>query len=124
MILWVSSDSSYQSVLKSRSRVEGYYYLGNNYKPTIDLNQQRAFINAPIYVKASILKYIMSTILELEITAAYINTKEAIELRITLLEMGHHQPETSLEINNTTAFSILTKKLLSRHSKAIDMCFY
>jgi len=38
MILWVSSDSSYQSVTKSRSRIGGYHFLGNKYDPNKDLN--------------------------------------------------------------------------------------
>ena len=124
MILWVSSDSSYQSVSKSRSRVGGYHFLGNKYDPNKDMNKQRTFINAPVHVEASILRNIMSAASESEIAAAYVNAKDAVESRITLWEMGHPQPETPLEIDNTTAFGILTKQLLPRRSKAIDMRFY
>jgi hypothetical protein len=124
MILWISSDSSYQSVSKSRSRVGGYHFLGNTYDPKKDMNIQRSLINAPIHVEASILRNIMSAASESEIAAAYVNAKDGVESRITLMEMGHPQPKTPLEIDNTTAFGILTKQLLPRRSKAIDMRFY
>ena len=78
----------------------------------------------PIHVEASILRNIMSAASESEIAAAYVNAKDAVETRITLMEMGHPQPPTPLEIDNTTAVGILTKQLLPRRSKAIDMRFY
>ena len=121
MILWISSDSSYQSASKSRSRVGGYHFLGNKYSPTKDLVFQRNFINAPTHVEASILRNIMGAASESEIAAAYANAKDGVESRVTLMEMGHEQPSTPLEIDNTTAFGILTKQLLPRRSKAMDM---
>ena len=124
MILWVSSNSSYQSVSKSHSCVGGYHFLGNKYDPNKDMNAQRTFVNDPIHVEASILRNIMSAASESEIAAAYVNAKDAVKSRITLWEMGHPQPEMPLEIDNIIAFSILTKQLLPRRSKAIDMQFY
>ena len=44
-----------------------------------------------------------------KIAAAFINTKVAIPERIGLLEMGHPQLATPFEIDNITAYSILTK---------------
>ena len=61
---------------------------------------------------------------EAEIAAAYVNAKDAIESHVTLMEIGHQQPQTPLEIDNTTAVGILIKQLLPHRSKAIDMCFY
>ena len=66
----------------------------------------------------------MSAASESKITAAFINAKLAIPIRICLLEMGYPQPATPFEITNTTAYGILTKQLMPKQSKAIDMRFY
>ena len=81
-------------------------------------------INAPVHVEASILRNVMSAASEAEIAAAYVNARLGIPIRITLMELGHPQPPTPLEIDNTTAFGILTKSLLPKRSKAMDMRFY
>ena len=89
MLLWINSDSSYLSVSKSRSRVSGYYFLDNIPNPNIPLGNQNIFHNVPIYVKASILRHIMSTTSESEIAASFVHAKLAILECIYLLEMGH-----------------------------------
>ena len=61
---------------------------------------------------------------ESEIAGGYINARKAVELRIILMEMGYIQPKTPLELDNTTAFGILTKQLIPKRSKAIDMRFF
>jgi len=40
------------------------------------------------------------------------------------MELGHPQPRTPLEMDNTTAHSVLTRSLIPKRSKAIDMRFY
>jgi len=124
MILWVSSDSSYLSVSGERSRVGGYHFLGNNPDFTKPLAFQRMFINAPIHIESSILRNIMGAASEAEIAGAYVNARKAIEEQIMLIEMGHIQPKTPLELDNTTAFGILTKQLIPKQLKAIDMRFF
>ena len=124
MILCVASESSYSSVANSRSRVGGCHFLGNQPKLNVPLADQIIFHNAPTHVEASILKSVMSAASESEIAAAYVNAKLAVPIRICLLEMGHHQPATPLEIDNTTAYGILTKQLMPKRSKSIEMRFY
>ena len=41
-----------------------------------------------------------------------------------LEELGHKQPPTSLQANNTTAIGITTNNVKQRRSKAMDMRFY
>ena len=124
MILWMSSDSSYLSVTGGRSRVGGYHFLGNNPDFTKPLAPQRTFINAPTHVEASILRNVMSSASESEIAGGFVNARMAVELRIMLMEVGHTQPKTPLELDNTTAFGTLTKQLIPKRSKAIDMRFF
>ena len=42
------------------------------------LNQQKLFINAPVYVDCSMLKHIMISASESEIAGAYVNAREGI----------------------------------------------
>ena len=114
IILWISSDSSYQSVSKLRSRVGGFHFLGNTPSNPNSLINQQTFINAPIHVDATILGHVIGAASELEIAARYANARDAVETRVILTEMGHLLPSTSLTIDNKTAHGILTKQLLPR----------
>ena len=82
------------------------------------------FINVPIHTKASILCYIMGTSSEAKITGRYVNARDSVESRNTLMEIEYSQPPTSFELDNTIAYSIFIKQLLPCRSKAIDMHFY
>ena len=82
------------------------------------------FANAPIYIEVSILRNVISAVSEAEIAGVYMNARMGIELRVMLMEMGHPQLETLLELDNTIAFGILMKQLLPKRSKAIDMRFF
>jgi len=124
MVLWISSNSSYLSVTGGRNQVGRCHFLGNNPDFTKPLAPQCTFINAPIHVKASILCNVMSSASESEIAGRYVNARMAVELRIILMEIGYMQPKTPLEVDNTTAFGILTKQLIPKRSKAIDMHFF
>ena len=124
MILWISSDSSYLSIPNARSRVGGFHFLGNAPDLTKPLAQQCTFINALIHVESSILRNVMGAASEAEIAGGYVNARMGVELRIMLMEMGHPQPSTPLELDNTTAVGILTKQLIPKRSKAIDMQFF
>ena len=90
MILCVASDSSYLSVLNSRSRVGGYHFLRNQPKLNVSLADKTILYNTPMHVEASILKSVMSVASDSEIAAVHINAKLAVPIWICLLEIGHH----------------------------------
>ena len=77
-----------------------------------------------MHVEASILRHVMGAASESEIAGGHVNARDAVESRITLMEMGHPQPPTPLELHNTTACGIITKQLIPRRSKAIDIRHY
>ena len=54
----------------------------------------------------------MNAVSESEITVTYANAKDATKSRVILIEIGHLQSLTPLEINANTVFSILTNQLL------------
>jgi hypothetical protein len=117
MVLQVSSDASYLSEPEARSRTGGHFYLGNN-----DKRQQQ--INGPILCSYGIIKHVMSSAVEAEIGSIFSNAKEAAPLRVMLEEMGHPQPATLIQTDNSTACRILNNKLNQKRSKAMDMRFY
>jgi hypothetical protein len=57
----------------------------------------------PQQIISKVLKHVMSSAAEAEIGAVFINTKEGAVLRTTLAELGHPQPPTPMETNNTTS---------------------
>ena len=50
--------------------------------------------------------------------------KEAVILRTILHEMGHPQPATPIQVDNSTAAGIANDNIKLQRSKAIDMRFY
>ena len=66
----------------------------------------------------------MSSAVEAEIGALYLNAKEAIYLRQILFEMGHPQPLTPIQMDNTTAEGVINNKNQPKQTKVMDMCFY
>ena len=123
IILHVSSDGSYVSETKSRSRVEGMFYLSSSPPDKQPQNIPHPF-NAPIHVVAKILKMITSSAMETEVAATFYNCKEALPFRVTLEELDHHQPPTPVEVDNEAAIGFLLDTMKMKYSKAIDMRFY
>ena len=122
MILHVHSDASYLSEAQARSRAAAIYFLGNAFpdpaKPSMPLS------NGAIHVLSKIMKNVMSSAAEAEIGSTFLSAKDAIPLRVCLEEMGHPQPPTPIQVDNTTAVSFANSRLKQKATKAIDMRFY
>ncbi|GAX13378.1 hypothetical protein FisN_8Lu415 [Fistulifera solaris] len=56
--------------------------------------------------------------------ALFLNAQNACPLRIALEEMGHPQPATPIQTDNSTAAGIVNDKVKQKLSKAMDMRFY
>jgi hypothetical protein len=66
----------------------------------------------------------MSSAVEGELGALFINAKTAISMRHTLEELGHPQPPTPMKTDNKTAHDLLTNKIMPKALKAMDMRFH
>jgi hypothetical protein len=75
-------------------------------------------------VLIKVLKHVMSSSAEAEIGAVFINAKEGAVLRTTLEELGHKQPPTPMETDNTTATGYSNGTIKQKRTKAMDMRFY
>jgi hypothetical protein len=97
MILNVHSDALYLSEREEKSIAEGFFYMG------INIDSQNILTNGAILIISTILKQVMLSAAEAEIGSVFLNAKEATILRTTLEEMGHPQPHTLLQTDNTMA---------------------
>jgi hypothetical protein len=66
----------------------------------------------------------MSSATEAELGALFINAKTAVSIQRTLEELGHPQPCTPIQTDNSTAHALLTNKILPKALKAMDMRFH
>ena len=114
-ILRVHSNVSYLSVTKACSRAGGYHCLRDNNKDPLD--------NVSIHNVCKIMINIMALAAEAEIRAYFINTQDAVPERTTLIEMGHPQPPTRIQVYNTTANVFANKTLKQKRYKAINIRF-
>jgi hypothetical protein len=80
--------------------------------------------NGAILIISTILKHVMSSAAEAEIGSVFLSAKEATIVRTTLEEMGHPQPPTPLQTDNTTATGYSNDKIKQRHTRAMDMWLY
>jgi Reverse transcriptase (RNA-dependent DNA polymerase) len=120
MILYVHSDASYLSEPQARSRVGGYFYIGNHNEPTDNPKP-----NGPIHVESRILKHIMAAASEAEIAALFHTGQETVHIRNILQELGRPQLNpTQITTDNSTADGFANQRTKIRRSKAMDMRFY
>ena len=116
MVLNVHSDASYLCEPKAKSRAGGHFFLSDD---AADPRDNGAVLNV-----ASILKSVMSSAAEAEIGALFLNSRQAIPARTTLIEMGHQQPPTPIQTDNTTALGFVGKNLTPKATKSTDMKFW
>ena len=70
------------------------------------------------------IKAVMSSAAEAELGALYINSREAVPIRHLLEEMGHKQPPTPIQIDNSTALGVVKHTIQPKRTKAMDMRFH
>jgi len=80
--------------------------------------------NGPIDIFCQIMHPVLASTAEAELGALFLNAKHAYPLQIVLLELGHPQPTTPIQTDNTTATGIANDNIKQKHSKSIDMHFY
>ena len=116
MVLAVHSDASYLSERKARSRAGGHFFMSED--ETFPAN------NGAVLTIAQIIKAVMSSAAEAELGALYINSREAIPIRHLLEEMGHKQPPTPIQVDNSTALGVVKQTIQPKRTKAMDMRFH
>ncbi len=115
MILAVHSDAGYLNEHKSRSRAGGHFYLSGNetYPPN----------NGAILNIAKVINVVMSSAAEAELGALFINAREAVYSRHILTQLGHPQPRTPIQTDNSTAEGVINLTIQPKQTKLMDMRF-
>ena len=124
MVLAAESDASYLSAPKARSRLGAVHYLTE--QPTVVDGKVTSPIrrNGAIHVTSKITKIVVSSAMEAEVGAAYEAARDACFLRLALEELGHPQPPTTINVDNTAAVGFATGTTKLKRAKAIDMRFH
>ena len=115
MVLAGHSDASYLSESKARSRAGGHFFMSTD--------TARPPNNGAVLTIAQIIKAVMTSAAEAEIGALYINCREAVPARHTLEYMGHPQPPTPMQTDNTTALGVVNNNVMKK-LKAMDMKYH
>ncbi len=116
MKLAIHSNASYLSDSKARSRAGGHIFMAGN--EDIPIN------NGAVLNISQIINAVMSSAAEAKLGALFINAKTAVSMQQTLKELGHPQPQTPIQTDNSTAHALLTNKILPKALKAMDMRFH
>ena len=116
IVLVVHSNASYLSKPKAHSRTGGHFFLSSD---TVDPENNGAVLNL-----AQLIKAVMSSAAEAKLGVLYINAREAIPQRHVLEEMGHKQPSTPIQMDNSTALGVVNNNIQPRRTKAMDMHFH
>ena len=116
MKLAAYSNASYLSKPKACSQAGGHFSLSNN--STVPHN------NGAIFNIAYIIKHVMASATEDELAVLYIMAQEAVYMRIILKELGHRQPPTPLQADNSMAEAVMNEKVQLERTKAMDMRFH
>jgi hypothetical protein len=114
MVLTGHSNALYLFKSKARSRVGGQFFMSNKAKPPN---------NGTIFTIAQIIKAVISLAAETEVGALYINCREAIPACHTLEFMGHLQPLTPMQTDNTTALGVVNNNVIEK-LKAMYMKYH
>ena len=113
--------ASYLSETKTQSCAGDFMYLSSNPLPP---GVTSPLINISIMIISSIMDQVLSSATEAEIGAAFYITKEAVQIRNTLIELRHEQLATPVECDNQCAAGIMNNTVKQNCSKAMDMRFY
>ena len=103
-------------ISKSRSRGGAYIFCSED--DTIPR------LNGSILTMAKIIKFVMSSAAEAKLGALYINCRAAVPVRHLIEEMGHKQPPTPMQTDNSTALGVVLNRIQPKQTKAMDMRFH
>ena len=104
MVLAVHNNVGYANEKRARSRAGGHFFLSSN--------DPDPSYNGAVLTNATIIKNVMSSATEAEIGALYLNARGAVYLRQILAEMGHPQPPTPIQMDNTTMEGVINNREL------------
>ncbi len=119
MILNVHSNASYLSECEACSRACGHFFMG--WSPN---DGNTIWLNGAFFTLCAILHFVVSSATKVELGALFLNCKESMIFCLTLEELGHPQPKTHVNCNNTTAVGITNNTVKWQRSHSIEMRYF
>ena len=116
MQLMIDSDAAYLVLPKARSRIAGYFRLGN--KPS---NKYKYKDNGAVLIECHTLRHVVSSAAEAETKGVFQNAKLSLPIHHMLIAMGHPQDPTPIATDNTTTTAFVHKNMVMKKSKSWDM---
>ena len=113
MILAGHADAGFLNKSRDKSRAGAHIFLSEN--------ESKPKLNEPVLTIAQIIKTVMASAEEAEMSAPYIKAKKMIPLRHILIEMGWPQSQTPIQTDNSTAVGFTNKTIFNKSTKSADM---
>ena len=118
MLLHVESDAAYLVAPNAKSRIAGYYYLGDAPE------KKNENINGAILVECKYLKHVVASAAEAETGGLFHNCQNAIYIRKLLKILKHDQIPTPIKTDNSTAAAFVNEMIRQKRSKSWDMRYH
>jgi hypothetical protein len=112
MVVAEHSNALYLSKSNAPCRAGEYFFMSSNVKLPPN--------NGAVSTILQIIKALMSSTAEAKVGALFINCCEAVPVRHVLGFLGHPQPPTPMQTNNTTALGVVNQNVLKK-LKLMDM---
>ena len=77
-----------------------------------------------MHTPCKILKFVAASAAEAELGALFMNVKQGRIMRLTLEEMGHPQPPTPINVDNSTAVGIVNGTVKRQRSRSMEMQYF
>ena len=104
MVLTVDSDAAYLVLPKARSRFAGYFRLLDD-----PATPHHHIYNGALLIECRTIRHVVSSAAEAETNAVFQNAKLAVQIRHLLQQLGHPQPITVINTDNSTAAGFVNK---------------
>jgi len=102
----------------------GYHFLSTRPTTMPTVAEPPPVDNGPINVLYQIMCPVLASAAKAKLGALFLNAKHACPRHIALQELGHDQPTTPIQTDNTTATGIANDNIKQKWSKSINMHFY
>jgi hypothetical protein len=106
IVLHIENNALYLSATKACSRAAGYHFLSDRPSDPLDPNAALPMANSAINILCTVMREVLASTAEAKLAALFHNGREACPLRTTLEELGHAQPTTPIQTDNSTAAGI------------------
>ena len=116
MILAAHADAGFLNESRARSRAGAHIFLSEN--------DPKPRLNGPILTISQMIKTVMASAVEAEMAALFITAKKMIPLRNTIIEMGWPQPQTLIQMDNSTEVGFTNKTIVNKAKKSSDMTLW